>query len=107
LRHHGRFRWEPLDDLDTPTRDATWVVSFEDQLAENDALARALAQLDPQDVACLTLIVIHGFTAAEAARITSASAQAVAKRIGRAKRRLLAVYLAQDPTAGKGSNTHE
>jgi DNA-directed RNA polymerase specialized sigma24 family protein len=47
----------------------------------------------------LLLIVVQGFTAAEAAQIIGATPQAVAKRFARAKQRLRAAYLAQNPAA--------
>ncbi len=78
------------------------VVSFEDQIAESEALGRALAGLAPEDVACLLLIVVQGFTAAEAGQVIGASPQAVAKRIARAKRRLLNAYLAEDARREEG-----
>ncbi len=74
-------------------------VPFEERVVEDDALRAALATLGPADVACLTLIVVHGFTAAEVGQIVGASAQAVAKRFARAKQRLRGVYLAQNRQA--------
>jgi DNA-directed RNA polymerase specialized sigma24 family protein len=59
----------------------------------------ALSALDPPEVAVLLLIVVHEFTAAETDAIVGASAQSVAKRYGRAKRRLRDVYLAQNTPA--------
>jgi DNA-directed RNA polymerase specialized sigma24 family protein len=43
------------------------------------------------------LIIVQGFTAAEAGQIIGASPQAVAKRLSRAKQRLRDAYLAQNP----------
>lgn len=67
---------------------------FEDQIVESAAMQAALAGLTPKDKTCLLLIVGQGFTAAEAAQIMGDSPQAVAKRISRARQRLLEVYLA-------------
>jgi DNA-directed RNA polymerase specialized sigma24 family protein len=69
LRRHNRvIRWESLDQ---GSADAFAVsgslVTFEDQVAEAEALAAALKGLVPEDVACLLLIVVVGFTAAAAA----------------------------------------
>jgi RNA polymerase sigma-70 factor, ECF subfamily len=103
-RRHGRvLRWESLDQGD-PDAYAVYgeLVAFEDQVAEADALGAALKGLAPEDVACLLLIVVQGFTAAEAADIMGASTAAVAKRVARAKRRLLNAYLAQNAEHGKG-----
>jgi DNA-directed RNA polymerase specialized sigma24 family protein len=47
-------------------------------------------------------MVVQGFTAQEAATIIGSSAAAMGKRLGRAKRRLLAAYLAQDASAPEG-----
>jgi DNA-directed RNA polymerase specialized sigma24 family protein len=80
------------------------LVAFEDQIAESEALNRALSGLAPEDIACLLLIVMQGFTAAEAGAIIGASAQAVAKRIARAKRRLLDAYLTRDNPDQKGAS---
>lgn len=97
LRRHKVIRWESLDRPDAHELDSiTCLVSFEDQLAEHEALSVALKDLSSDDVAALLLIVVQGFTAAEAAQIMRATPQAVAKRIARAKRRLLAAYLARD-----------
>jgi DNA-directed RNA polymerase specialized sigma24 family protein len=59
-------------------------------------MQRALATLNPEDSACLLLMVVQGFTAQEAAAIIGSSATAMGKRIGRAKRRLLSAYLTQN-----------
>ena len=103
LRRRRLIRWESLDRADAPALDGIEaLVSFEDQIAESEALGRALAGLAPEDVACLLLIVVQGFTAAEAGQVIGASPQAVAKRIARAKRRLLNAYLAEDARREEG-----
>jgi RNA polymerase sigma-70 factor (ECF subfamily) len=103
LRRRRLIRWESLDRADAPVLDEIEaIVSFEDQIAENEVLGRALAGLAPEDVACLLLIVVQGFTAAEAGQVIGASPQAVAKRIARAKRRLLDAYLAEDARREEG-----
>lgn len=103
-RRRGRLiRWESLDD---PTRDEVpltgQLAAFEDQVAEAEVVSAALQQLAPEDAACLLLTVVQGFTATEAAEIMGASSAAVAKRVSRAKRRLLTAYLAQNAEHGKG-----
>ena len=75
------------------------LTSFEDQIAEHAALQAALGDLSPKDVSCLLLMVVQGFTAAETAQILGDSPQAIAKRLSRAKRRLLDAYLAQEDTS--------
>ncbi|MGE5334269.1 MAG: RNA polymerase sigma factor, partial [Nitrososphaerota archaeon] len=63
LRRHRLIRWEPLDDHVELLPDEQ--MPFEDHLAENDVLRAALARMAPQDVACLLLRVVHGFSARE------------------------------------------
>ncbi len=90
LRRARRFRWEPLDGL----RDTlTAAGEFEQRVAERDALTAALEALSPQDVACLLLRVVHGFSAAETGAILNTSADNVNNRLARAKQRLRAAYL--------------
>ena len=67
--------------------------------ATRQAVRAALAVLTPADAACLLLMVVQGFTAMETAQVIGATPQAVAKRFARAKQRLRAAYLAQNPTA--------
>ena len=104
LRHRRLIRWESLHDLldrdELP--EASMAYSFEDIVAENETMQRALASIRPEDTACLLLMVVQGFTAQEAAVIIGSSAAAMGKRLGRAKRRLLAAYLAQDASASEG-----
>jgi RNA polymerase sigma-70 factor (ECF subfamily) len=90
LRRRRLIQWLPMENV-------TLSISFEDQFAEGQAVRTALATLSAADVACLSLIIVQGFTAAEAGQIIGASPQAVAKRFSRAKQRLRDVYLAQNP----------
>ncbi|HEU5347340.1 MAG TPA: sigma-70 family RNA polymerase sigma factor [Ktedonobacterales bacterium] len=64
-------------------------------------LRAALAELSPQDSACLLLRVVHGFSAAEVGEIMGASAEVITKRLSRARQRLRAAYLGQNPTSGQ------
>ena len=100
LRHQQVIRWEALEEpgaLDAREAHTTRGFSgeFEDRVAERQAMAAALAALSPQDAACLLLVVVYEFTAAEVGQIVGASAQAVAKRFARAKQRLRDAYLTQ------------
>ncbi len=104
LRRRRLIRWESLHDLldrDELPEDAI-SQAFEELFAEHEAMRHALAALTPEDTACLLLMVVQGFTAQEAAAITGASAGAMGKRIGRAKRRLLSAYLAQNASTAEG-----
>jgi len=104
LRRSRLIRWSSLHDLlerdELPEESMSY--SFEDLVAENEAMQRALATLNPEDSACLLLMVVQGFTAQEAAAIIGSSAAAMGKRIGRAKRRLLTAYLAQTASVPEG-----
>lgn len=100
LRRRRIVRWHSLDAaLGDEGADMPVAAAFEERLVEDDAVREALAALAPADAACLTLVVVHGFTAAEAGQIIGASAQAVAKRYARAKQRLRDVYLALNQQA--------
>jgi RNA polymerase sigma-70 factor (ECF subfamily) len=70
--------------------------SFENDIAEREALHNALANLTPPDVACLLLRVVQGFSAAEAGEIIGAPPDIINKRLSRARQRLRAAYLAQE-----------
>lgn len=75
--------------------DAT--AAFEERIVEGAALRAALAKLAPEDAAALLLRAVEGFSAAEAAAIMRVSPAAMAQRVSRARRRLRAIYLAQNP----------
>ena len=87
LRRRRIIHWLPLESVQ-------FFISFEEDIAEEQDMRAALAKLAPADAACLTLIIVHHYTAAEVGQIISASPQAVAKRFSRAKQRLREVYLA-------------
>ncbi len=97
LRRRRLVRWETLDPIaETETGD---LPPFEDQVIEGEALRAALAVLPSQDVACLLLRIVHGFSAAEAGEIMGASAEVINKRLSRARQRLRAAYLEQNPSS--------
>jgi RNA polymerase sigma factor (sigma-70 family) len=97
LRRRRLICWESLDErIAIEDEELSSLISFEDQIVENAALQAALNDLSPKDVTCLLLMVVQGFTAAEVAQILGNSPQAIAKRLSRAKRRLLESYLAQE-----------
>jgi RNA polymerase sigma-70 factor, ECF subfamily len=108
LRRRRLIRWESLDAADaareaslaTPDT-STLAAGFEDRLAEGDVLRAALAALAPQDVACLLLRVVHGFSAAEAGAILNTSADNINNRLARAKQRLRAAYISQSEQRGE------
>jgi RNA polymerase sigma-70 factor, ECF subfamily len=104
-RKRRLLRFESLSRTDTAELEAIAnLTSFEDQVAEHDALRTAVSSLAPEDAACLVLIVVQGFTAAEAAHILGSTPAAIAKRLARAKRRLLIAYTT---TIACGENSHE
>jgi RNA polymerase sigma-70 factor (ECF subfamily) len=97
LRRRRLIRWESLDERIAIDDEALGSLSsFEDQVAEHAALHAALSDLAPKDASCLLLMVVRGFTAADAAGILGDSPQAISKRLSRAKRRLLDAYLAHE-----------
>jgi len=99
-RRSSVIRWESLDTLQGDVAsDVEDTASFEDLIAEGEAMGRALATLHVEDVACLLLVVVQGFTAHEAAAVVGSTPAAMGKRVGRAKRRLLTVYQAQNTSA--------
>jgi RNA polymerase sigma factor (sigma-70 family) len=102
-RRQRLIRWDSLDaDTLLESDRLTAFPGFEDAIVESEAMHTALERLSTEDVACLLLIVVYGFTAAETAAILGASVPAVAKRLPRAKRRLLAVYLAEEAHSQEG-----
>lgn len=93
LRRRRLIQWLPLEKAHLEVFASG---SFENDVAESQLMRAALAKLPPTDAACLLLIIIQGFTAAEVGRIIGATPQAVAKRFARAKVRLRDEYLAQN-----------
>lgn len=69
---------------------------FEDQLVEGEVLRAALARLSPDDVACLLLNTLEGYTAAQIAEIVGIAPEAAKKRLARAKERLRVAYARQN-----------
>ncbi len=100
LRRRRLIRWESLEASHErePERYAA-SLSFEENLAEREAMQAALASLTPPDVACLLLRVVQGFSAAETGKIIGAPPDTINKRLSRAKQRLRAAYLAQENPA--------
>ena len=97
LRRRQRIRWESLEEHNEQEPEIfSTVLTFEDEVAEREAMRAALDRLAPQDVACLLLRIVQGFSASETAEIVGASPQSVDKRLSRAKQRLRGVYLAQE-----------
>ena len=94
LRRRHHVRWESLDAV-TELLPAEVDFSFEDRIAETESLRAAMGQLSTDDVACLLLRVVQGFSAAEVGSIIGATTDVVHKRLSRAKQRLRAAYLAQ------------
>ncbi len=99
LRRKQLVRWETLDPIaEMETGDQA---PFEDRVIEGEALRAALAEIPSQDVACLLLRVVHGFSAAETGEIIGASAEVITKRLSRARQRLRAAYLGQNPPSSQ------
>ncbi len=96
-RRRRLVRWESFERFSAHQDPAAAEdgLSFEEQVAEFEALRAALARLDPQDVACLLLRIVQGFSAAEVGQIVGATPEVVTKRLSRAKQRLRAAYEAE------------
>lgn len=108
LRRRQRIRWESLEEHNEREPEIFSVaVTFEDDVAEREALRAALARLAPQDVACLLLRIVQGFSAAETAAIVGASPQSVDQRLARAKKRLRSVYLSKPAQPTTNSSKKE
>ncbi len=101
LRQRRLIRWQSLDQLSEPEI-LVGMGSFEDQIAEGEALRAAMARLSSSDAACLLLRVVHGFSATDVGRIVGASPEVVTKRLSRAKQRLRAAYLEGEATQKEG-----
>jgi RNA polymerase sigma factor CnrH len=115
LRRRKIIHWLPLErpwstqgerdgqggDCSSETERADGAAAFEERVVEGEALRAALAKLAPEDAAALLLRAVEGFSAAEAAAIMRISPAAMAQRISRARRRLRAIYLAQNPPDGR------
>ncbi|MGH2486753.1 MAG: RNA polymerase sigma factor [Ktedonobacterales bacterium] len=98
LRQRRRRGWDSYEQLVVVEEGVfSQPTSFEDQVAESDALRAALAQLSPEDAAAVLPHVVHGFTAAEIALILDVSLAAATKRVWRAKERLRAAYFSAQP----------
>ncbi|MGZ3674700.1 MAG: RNA polymerase sigma factor [Ktedonobacterales bacterium] len=100
LRRDRVIQWHSLDasDMSTMLEPARLYASppFEDRIAEAEALREALGSLSPEDVACVLLNVVQGFTSAEIAQIIGSTADAAKRRLSRAKQRLRDAYFAQN-----------
>jgi len=111
LRHHEVIRWEPFDSADeahepialVPIGHTRPAAPFDDQVAEGEVLRSALAQLKPDDAACLLLAIIEDFTTGEIAQILGIAPAAARKRLSRAMERLRVAYFAQE-VEGKPAN---
>ena len=108
LRHRAVLRMESLDSDLAPEPSRLYeTASFEDRVAEAEALQAALDALDPQDAACLLFSAAQGFSASEIAAILEISPVAAKKRLTRAKQRLRAAYFARQTQEVAGRTTRE
>ena len=111
LRRRRLIRWESLEESHEREPEAfSAAFTFENEIVEREALRAALERLAPQDLACLFLRLIQGFTPAEMGQILGTSPSQISKRLSRAKQRLRNAYLAQEgqlkhPTSPKGARS--
>ncbi len=98
LRRRRLVRWESLDvaTIDDTGDEMLALTPFEDQLVEGEVMRAALARLSPDDVACLLLNTLEGYTAAQIAQIVGIAPEAAKKRLARAKERLRVAYARQN-----------
>lgn len=97
LRRRKLIRWFSLEQTEGIDLDISQhASSFEDQFIESEAVRVALAGLSAEDRSHLLLIIVYGFTTAEAGRIIGVSTQAMARRFARARKRFRDVYLARN-----------
>lgn len=98
LRRRRLVRWESLDasSIDEAGDETLTLTPFEDQLVEGEVVWAALARLSPDDVACLLLNTVEGYTAAQIAQIVGIASEAAKKRLARAKERLRVAYARQN-----------
>lgn len=100
LRRQQLIRWESLEASHEREPEVfSAMVTFEDDLAEREALRAALERLAPPDVACLLLRHVHGFSPTQISAMTGSSPTQVSKRLSRAKQRLRSIYLTQESSA--------
>lgn len=102
LRRRKLIRWESLENLEVTLLDTA--EGFEQRVVESEVLQAALARLAPQDVACLLLRVVHGFSAGETGSILNTSPENINNRLARAKQRLRAAYAAQHSRREAGTH---
>ena len=108
LRRRRRIRWESLEESHEQDPELfSAPLLFEDELAEREAMRAALGQLAPQDVACLLLRIVYGFSARETANMVGGSTQSLDKRLSRAKQRLRTIYLAHETEAAHARSQKE
>ncbi len=103
LRHRQAIIWHSLDVTDeeiTPLEAGVHRVTepFEHQIVEGEVVRAALAQLRPEDAACLLLRIVQGFTLAQIAQIVGIAPDAARKRFSRAIERLRIAYFEQEQT---------
>ena len=93
VRHRRVIAWESLDTANpSEPMQRTTPVSFDDQIAEGDALRAALSTLEPEDAACVLLVAVHDFKPAEIEQMLGITSDATRKRLSRAMQRLLVAY---------------
>lgn len=101
LRRQRLIRWESLEGSHGREPEAFSAINtFEDDLAEREALRAALERPASQDVACLLLRHVHGFSPTQIGTMIGSSPAQVSKRLARARQRLRSVYLAQESSPG-------
>src|SRR5215469_8940302 len=97
LRRRRLIRWESLEERHEREPEVFSALrSFENDIAEREALRAALERLSSQEVACLYLRLVQGFSPIEIGQILGTSTVSISKRLARAKQRLRSIYLVQE-----------
>jgi RNA polymerase sigma-70 factor, ECF subfamily len=91
LRRQNRFRFSPFDTASS-TEPADENMNPAPNVEMRLAIAAVLRELDTSAATCLLLYYDQGFGAAEIARITGASEQAIWQRLSRARRAFCKLY---------------
>lgn len=99
LRRDHVIEWRSLDTSDVTVFESAYLYApppFEDRIVEAEVLRAALGSLSSEDVACILLNVVQGFTSAEIAQVIGTTPDAAKRRLSRAKQRLRDTYFAEN-----------
>ena len=99
IKRRKRFAWLPWHWEDAEPK-LVWVDSWEEEVAQNEIIAQALAQLSIDYRLPLLLFSGHGFSIQEIAQTLQISEGAVKTRLHRARQMFAKAYGQSDPFGG-------